>query len=88
MDMWDFRMFLQECIKHGQYEELVKILREENIIQPEVRPQGEWVKDEYHSITINIFKCSNCGGGGYPIFKYCPHCGALMIKEEKNESRS
>lgn len=52
------------------------------------RPQGEWIKDEEHSITINMFKCSNCGGGGYPSFKYCSHCGALMVKEEKNESRS
>lgn len=44
MDMWDFRMFLRECIKLGQYEELVKILREENIIQSEERPQGEWIE--------------------------------------------
>ena len=47
------------------------------------RPQGEWIKDEEHSITINMFRCSNCNGGGYPHFKYCPHCGADMQKNKK-----
>lgn len=43
-----------------------------------VRPQGEWIKDEEHSITINMFRCSNCNGGGHTHFKYCPNCGADM----------
>lgn len=50
-------------------------------VTPE-RPQGKWIKDEEHSITINMFRCSNCNGGGYPHFKYCPHCGADMRGEE------
>lgn len=40
--------------------------------------QGKWIKDEEHSITINMFRCSNCNGGGYTHFKYCPHCGSRM----------
>lgn len=48
----------------------------------EERPKGEWIKDEEHSITINMFKCSNCNGGGHPHFKYCPHCGVEMHKKE------
>jgi hypothetical protein len=47
------------------------------------RPQGEWVKDEEHSITINMFRCSNCNGGGYTHFKYCPHCGSRMGGKEE-----
>lgn len=42
------------------------------------RPQGEWVKDEEHSIVFDIFKCSLCGGGGHTHFRFCPNCGAKM----------
>lgn len=32
MDMWDFRMFVRECLKLGQSDEIIKILKEENVI--------------------------------------------------------
>lgn len=51
----------------------------------EERPQGEWIKDEEHSITIEIFKCSHCGGWGYTHFRFCPNCGADMKGEAENE---
>ena len=53
------------------YEMAIKALKE--------RPQGEWLKDEEHSITIEMFKCSNCGyWGGADHFNFCPRCGARM----------
>lgn len=43
------------------------------------RPQGEWIKDEEHSITIEMFKCSICScWGGANHFNFCPNCGADM----------
>lgn len=80
MDMWDFRMFLRECIKLGQYEELVKILREENIIQPEERPKGEWID------TGSGQECNVCHEiqYGYDSFRYfCPNCGSNMRGKEE-----
>ncbi len=44
------------------------------------RPKGTWVKDEEHSITIEMFKCTNCGfWNGADHFKFCPGCGAQMV---------
>ena len=44
------------------------------------RPQGEWVYDSNHSITIDMYKCSVCGGYGHTHFNFCPNCGADMRK--------
>lgn len=78
MDMYDFRMFLRECIKQGQYEELVKILREENIIQSEEKPQGKWIC-EYRTC-----KCSVCGFATViDTYNFCPNCGADMRGTEE-----
>ena len=56
----------------------IKALRNE-------RPQGEWKKDEEHSITIDIFKFSVCGGGGHTHFRFCPKCGADMRGGQEND---
>lgn len=42
------------------------------------QPTGEWERDDEHSITFDIFKCSHCGGWGATFFRYCPKCGARM----------
>ena len=43
------------------------------------RPQGKWIKDEEHSITIDMFKCTICGfWNGATHFNFCPNCGAKM----------
>ena len=39
---------------------------------------GHWIKDEEMSIMFDIWKCSECGGGGDKHFKYCSYCGAKM----------
>lgn len=50
------------------------------------RPQGEWVVDEEHSITMTFYKCTNCNYfGGATHYRYCPRCGADMRKEAENE---
>ena len=52
----------------------------------EERPQGEWIVDEEHSITMTFYKCTNCNWfGGVTWYKFCPICGADMLKEAKNE---
>lgn len=48
-----------------------------------VRPQGEWVYDPDHSITIDMYKCSVCGCFGHTHFKFCQNCGAAMQKGEE-----
>ncbi len=42
------------------------------------RPQGEWIYDSDHSITIDMYKCSVCGCYGSTHFNYCQNCGAKM----------
>ena len=45
----------------------------------EERPQGEWIVDTEHSITMTFYKCTNCDYfGGATHYNYCPHCGADM----------
>lgn len=55
------------------------------ILLPE-RPQGEWIVDTEHSITMDFYKCTNCNYfGGNNSYRYCPNCGAdLRVKD--NES--
>ena len=51
----------------------------------EERPQGEWIYDSEHSITIDIYKCSLCNCFGHTHLKFCPNCGAKMrrVKHEQ-----
>lgn len=50
------------------------------------RPQGEWIVDTEHSITMDFYKCTNCNYfGGNNSYRYCPRCGAKMrVKDELN----
>ena len=94
MDMYDFRMFLRECIKQGQYEELVKILREENIIQSEERPQGKWIITSEDTEGIHHIECPFCkyekGSDFEPYIRvtfdklppFCEKCGADLRGKE------
>lgn len=77
MDMWDFRMFVRECLKFGQADEIIKILIEENILPP--IPQGEWIdySDE------GYVECPFCGQAttcedNKDELHYCWNCGAKM----------
>lgn len=38
IDMYDFRLFVRECLKTGKSDEIIKILTEENVIT-----QDEWI---------------------------------------------
>ena len=66
-------------------EENEKLKSENEKLKSEIskvkRPQGEWERDDEHSITFDIFKCSHCGGGGHTHFRFCPNCGASMTEE-------
>ena len=59
--------------RYGKKEEALKYLR----------PHGEWVFDKENSFTIDMFRCSRCGGFGATHFKFCPKCGAKMDGGEK-----
>ena len=44
------------------------------------RPQGEWI---VHSCYKDVIICSNCNSGDnrwHKDFKFCPNCGAKMLK--------
>lgn len=45
------------------------------IIYTDISPTGYWISD-----IVNA-KCSFCGGRGSTAYKYCPHCGANMRKD-------
>ena len=44
------------------------------IIVVNTMPTGEWVMKGLY----NMYYCSNCRGGGYAHYKFCPHCGLTM----------
>ncbi|MBO4542386.1 MAG: hypothetical protein J5725_04305 [Bacteroidales bacterium] len=73
MDMYDFRLFVRECLKTGKADEMIKILIEEDILPP--IPQGEWIRTDGNS-----FECPFC----HRLFdfgdNYCGFCGASMKK--------
>ena len=76
--MWDFRLFVRECVKTGKADEIIKILTEENVI-----PQGKW--DKRHTELLKYFiKCEKCGEEIMTSHKnFCPNCGADMRGNEE-----
>ena len=53
----------------------------DSIPSADVRPNihGHWMKDDALSITIDIYRCSNCSSmSGAIHYNFCPHCGADM----------
>ena len=66
---------LQEIIN-----EAVKDIEVENLI-----PHSHWL----FMGDVGITKCNNCGWSISEClddtYNYCPHCGAIMDEEEKNE---
>ncbi len=65
---------------YDAYEDLWNAVHKaiDNAPPVEVRPKGTWEHDDEYSITIDIFKCSHCGGWGHTHFRFCPNCGAEM----------
>lgn len=56
--------------------------KDAQIIVEQIRPQGEWIYDSEHSITIDMYRCSVCGCYGHTHFNFCSNCGAEMRKED------
>lgn len=53
----------------------------------ESRPQGKWIVDKEHSITMTFYKCTNCNHfGGNNTFRYCPNCGAKMGADNEDSN--
>ena len=60
-----------------QLQEIIDKAKAEVLASVE-RPQGEWIYDSDHSITIDMYRCSVCGCYGHTHFKFCSNCGAKM----------
>ncbi len=75
MDMYDFRLFVRECLKTGKADEIIKILTEENVIT-----QGEWIKIGEIGLA---YKCNKCDEVSVIPENFCPNCGASMVRGEK-----
>lgn len=45
--------------------------------------KAEWIDKGYHEEWT--FECSACGGWSPEEYDFCPHCGADMRKEAKDE---
>ena len=76
MDMWDFRMYVRECIRLGQKDDIIKILTEENVI-----PQGEWI-EKRDALGRRQLYCNKCGiKAQVGSISFCGQCGAKMITD-------
>lgn len=82
MDMWDFRMYVRECLKNGQSDEIIKILIEENILPP--IPQGKWIdySDEGYVECPFCQSATTCEDNKDELH-YCWNCGAKMREGAK-----
>lgn len=69
-------MFINKFNESKDYK--ITDIRDREKLLDELRPTGEWERDDEHSIAFDIFKCSHCGGWGATYFRFCPLCGAKM----------
>ena len=76
-----------EKIDIGQFYRFV-VISEIKKIPPVEQPQGEWrcICDTRHwQFTYEHYECTECHYKGESKPKYCPNCGAQMIKEVKKD---
>lgn len=53
-------------------------------IDPEsLRPTAKWSLGRIEDHIVMNFICGNCGKRSELNYKYCPKCGARMIKNDK-----
>lgn len=53
-------------------------------IDPEsLRPTAKWSLGRIEDHIVMNFICGNCGARSELNYKYCPKCGARMIKNDK-----
>lgn len=78
IDMYDFRLFVRNCLKTGKADEIIKILIEENILPP--IPQGEWINTSPYD---DKGECSLCCYLSKKYYNFCPNCGADMRGKEE-----
>jgi len=47
----------------------------------EIRPKSEWIYTGDDDLAINDFACLKCGyATDSDVFKFCPECGAKIVK--------
>lgn len=77
-------IILEKRYPHSRTEDITDAFMRGYVKGKADRPQGVWFKDDE-----GTFICSACGSGykdqptlmGKPMFKWCPICGARMVKE-------
>ena len=79
--------------------DLIEIIETQPTVDVEPVRQGHWVKD---GVAYSLYKCTACNDlctvAGwadcipeeqmYKAFKYCPNCGAKMMKEVEKYANS
>ena len=71
-----------EKIDIGQFYRFA-VISEIKKIPPVEQPQGEWILP--NSILKGNYFCNKCNKFVIDKTKYCPNCGAQMIKEVKKD---
>ena len=77
MDMYDFRLFVRECLKTGKADEMIKILIEEDILPP--IPQGVWIDySDEGFVECPFCKSATTCEDNIDELHFCWNCGAKL----------
>lgn len=83
------RNILEKAIGTDAYFQIKSILTSTKATDVAPVKHGRWIDAESDD-GRTVWHCSKCSYpiktiGGYPIYKYCPMCGARMGKEDGHE---
>lgn len=68
----------------SEYKAFQKEIDKIPTIDPEtLRPTAKWSLGRIEDHIVMNFICGNCGARSELNYKYCPKCGARMIKNDK-----
>lgn len=76
---------INRCYKMQELCKAVKSVADDcPTIDPEsLRPTAKWSLGRIEDHIVMNFICGNCGKRSELNYKYCPKCGARMIKNDK-----
>lgn len=88
-DIGDVISDIQDIINYVPLHKVESVLeRSLKLLKEQGAKRGKWVKQLSScpsAIAVGGSRtsaCTTCGGWGRKTFKYCPHCGAKMEKQE------
>lgn len=84
-----------ECIERrcGDFKDRARFVKLKSAVWCKHNPELSKMK-KFHKQGIGLgmsensvfWTCSNCGVWGSPIYSFCPHCGARIIKEHEENA--